>query len=148
LANSARHVTQYLFHYLLSSTEQTDVHHSLQIWAAIVVAARLQVLSAVIVKLLTFWCSGVWCSAVGCCSGCFEKFKASIFMGQAVQKERVVHIGNPIENDAVSHPYSLESSGFCWPWRNLVPRICVPRCLDIRYVTSTAADILCELTRH
>ena len=31
LANSARHFTQYLFDYFLSSTEQTGVHHSLQI---------------------------------------------------------------------------------------------------------------------
>lgn len=53
-------------------------------------AARLQVLSAVMVKLLTFWCSGVWCSGVGCCSRCFEKFRASFFIGQAVQKERII----------------------------------------------------------
>jgi hypothetical protein len=56
-------------------------------------------------------------------------------VGQAIQKERIVYVGNPIENDAGSHLYSLESSRSCWPWSNLVPLNCVPRCLDIRYVT-------------
>ena len=131
LAMPARHVTQYLFDALSSSIAQTDVHHSLQIWEppSWLQGCRL--------------CQRWWWSSnllvcgtlpLGVVLDVSKSLRASIFMGQAVQKERIVHIGNPIENDAGSHPYSVESSGSCWPWSNVFPLNCVPRWLGVHYV--------------